>query len=281
MANYARQCDLMREHGYQVQTISSNHVKIRKSNGANCINFYPSTGSFNPDGEKSAGRGINELMDYLGVEDPNGLDIPEISINSKMRTIEDQQRIEAKAKENHTSQHVGHAHLNFKSQPLLRLKYKRLDKDAFPPRKTRVTDAGIDLHALEEATWHQHGNQWFTVIKTGIALEIPPGFYLATAPRSSSLFGEKVSTFHSVLDTGYKGEVTFLCHSFSETRPNPIKRGDRAAQVVLVPVPLVDTSFDEVAELPDHSDRNHLGFGSSGDTINKFIEEEDDTPWEK
>lgn len=278
MANYARQYDLMREHGYQVQTISSNHIKIRELNGANCINFYPSTGSFNPDGEKSAGKGINELMDYLGVEDPNGLDI-DTQINPKIKTVEDQQRTETK--DNQTPQHTGHALLNFKSQPLLRLKYKRLDKDAFPPRKTRVTDAGIDLHALEEAIWHQHGNQWFTIIKTGIALEIPPGFYLATAPRSSSLFGEKVSTFHSVLDTGYKGEVTFLCHSFSETKPNPIKRGDRAAQVILVPIPLVDTSFDEVAELPDHSDRNHLGFGSSGDTINKFVEEEDDTPWEK
>ena len=278
MANYARQYDLIREHGYQVQTISSNHIKIRELNGANCINFYPSTGSFNPDGEKSAGKGINELMDYLGVDDPNGLDI-DTQINPEIKTVEDQQR--AETKDNQTPQHIGYTHLNFKSQPLLRLKYKRLDKNAFPPRKTRVTDAGIDLHALEEAIWHQHGYQWFTIMKTGIALEIPPGFYLATAPRSSSLFGEKVSTFHSVLDTGYKGEVTFLCHSFSETRPSSIKRGDRAAQVILVPVPLVDTSFDEVAELPDHSDRNHLGFGSSGDTINKFIEEEDSTLWEK
>ena len=278
MANYARQYDLIREHGYQVQTISSNHIKIRESNGANCINFYPSTGSFNPDGEKSAGKGINELMDYLGVDDPNGLDI-DTQINPEIKTVEDQQR--AETKDNQTPQHIGYTLLNFKSQPLLRLKYKRLDKDAFPPRKTRVTDAGIDLHALEEAAWHQHGNQWFTIMKTGIALEIPPGFYLATAPRSSSLFGEKVSTFHSVLDTGYKGEVTFLCHSFSETRPSSIKRGDRAAQVILIPIPLVDTSFDEVAELPDHSDRNHLGFGSSGDTINKFVEEEDNTLWEK
>lgn len=110
----------------------------------------------------------------------------------------------------------------------------------------------------------------YTIVKTGIALEIPLGFYLATAPRSSVLFEHKISTYHSVLDTGYLGEITFLCHSFSENKPQTIEIGERIAQVVLVPIPLIDTEFEEVTELPIHSDRGNKGFGSTGNIYNAF-----------
>jgi len=267
-------------NGICYDTINRNHLKIDTANGT--INFYPSSGTFHYNNEKSIGKSVYQLMEHLGINEPRSFvassDEEEDDtfdwLDENVPSIE-KSPIENKTikppppqkSNNNILRNISMAD----SRNIMKLKYKRLDKDAFPPRKTRLTDAGVDLYAVKDAVWQQHGSQWFCIVETGIALEIPPYHYLATAPRSSALFGDDhVSTFHSVLDTGYKGEITFLCNSFSEEMPQIIKRGDRMSQVVLVPIPMIDTSFEEVEELPSHSDRDKLGFGSSGDT-----------PWEK
>lgn len=146
----------------------------------------------------------------------------------------------------------------------MKLRYVKLKENAFPPLKKRIYDAGIDFRVIDDVKWTQSQNGWFAIAYTGIALEVPRGWYLATAPRSSMLFNKKVVTFHSVIDTGYTGELTFLLHYLGDNNPPKIVRGDKVAQVVLIQTPIIHTEFDEVDELPDYSDRGNQGFGSSG-----------------
>jgi dUTP pyrophosphatase len=63
-----------------------------------------------------------------------------------------------------------------------------------------------------------------------------------------------------LIDSGYRGEIAvILINHGIETVA--FKRGDRIAQLVVLPVPEVE--WKEVAELPG-TERGHGGFGSSG-----------------
>lgn len=249
---------------------SENHIKFSTERGM--LNYYVSTGTFLFDGGSKLGSGVQALYELMGVKvkvrENNGFDM---SPNEQSHKIsppikEEIEPLAYKGKNEPSDL--------YKGLPVYKLKFKKLEEDAKPPQKSRLADAGIDLFANTKCEWTRHGKQWYTVVKTGIALEIPLGHYLATAPRSSVLFEHKISTYHSVIDTGYLGEITFLCHSFSENKPQFIEVGERIAQVVLVPIPLVDTEFEEVIDLPIHSDRGNKGFGSTGDIHKVFDESE-------
>ena len=255
-----------------------NHIKFATENGM--LNYYVSTGTFLYDGGCKLGAGVPALFSMLGIvndtPDNGNFDMAEPKSHKVSKPVIEAPIDMPKAftvpQQNMPKAFTIPQQNMYKGHQVYRLKYKKLEENAFPPKKTRLSDAGIDLFANAECEWTRHGKQWYTIVKTGIALEIPLGYYLATAPRSSVLFEHKISTYHSVLDTGYLGEVTFLCHSFSESKPQFIDIGERIAQVVLVPIPLIDTEFEEVTELPIHSDRGNKGFGSSGE-IHKAYEE--------
>lgn len=145
------------------------------------------------------------------------------------------------------------------------LKFKKLDKNAQPPHKTYITDGGIDLFSLTDVEWNDGKGYHFATVRTGIALEVPTGFMLVPAPRSSVLFEKHISPFVSVIDAGFLGEVTFLLFHPGIEKPQSIKKGDKVAQVTLIPIPIVDCSFEEVDNLPNHhSARGYSGFGSTG-----------------
>jgi dUTP pyrophosphatase len=64
-----------------------------------------------------------------------------------------------------------------------------------------------------------------------------------------------------LIDAGYRGEVICAVVNLDRERPVKIGRGDRIAQLVIVPVAAVEVI--EVAELPP-SGRGSGGFGSTG-----------------
>jgi dUTP pyrophosphatase len=53
------------------------------------------------------------------------------------------------------------------------IRYKKLHKDAKPPKQAKDGDAGYDLFALEPTTLNTFERK---AIKTGIAIEIPKGY---------------------------------------------------------------------------------------------------------
>ena len=90
----------------------------------------------------------------------------------------------------------------------LKVKIKRLSDNAVIPTYAHATDAGMDLVATSK-TIDEYGN---VVYGTGIALEIPNGYVGLVFPRSSNSKKHLLLTNSvGVIDSGYRGEVTFKC----------------------------------------------------------------------
>ena len=64
-----------------------------------------------------------------------------------------------------------------------------------------------------------------------------------------------------LIDAGYRGEVIVALVNLDPTHEYEVKKGDRIAQLVVLPVP--SARFTAVAELP-LAERGEGGFGSSG-----------------
>lgn len=65
-----------------------------------------------------------------------------------------------------------------------------------------------------------------------------------------------------VIDHAYRGEVCATLENLTTRECWYVKRGDRVAQIVIMPVPRV--TFDVVHELDMNTVRGEDGFGSSG-----------------
>jgi len=143
----------------------------------------------------------------------------------------------------------------------MKVKFKKLHKDAVSPKFAHKTDAGADL----TATSADFSRDRQVVYGTGLAIEIPEGMVGLLFPRSSVRNTDLVmSNCVGVIDSGYLGEimVTFNFNFNSRTPGNLIYQvGDRIAQLVIMPVPLVQ--YTEVEELSE-TERNTSGYGSTG-----------------
>lgn len=143
----------------------------------------------------------------------------------------------------------------------MKIPLKRLDPELPAPRRVRGGDAAADLPARQD-TVVPSGET--VPIPTGFAVAVPPGHAGLILPRSglAAKAGVTVLNAPGLIDSGYRGELIVLLHNTSGV-PVDIKRGDRIAQFLLVPVPELD--FQEVDDLPPAADdRGTDGFGSSG-----------------
>ncbi len=143
----------------------------------------------------------------------------------------------------------------------LHVKFKRLSEHAKLPTKGTPEAAGWDLYALEDGCVLPAST---TVIKTGIAMEIPPGWEAQIRGRSgNSLKGHHVIL--GTIDSDYRGEIGVIVHNVYAGRecyrPFNFKKGDRIAQLVFAPV--IDVTIEEVDQL-NTTVRNEKGFGSTG-----------------
>lgn len=135
----------------------------------------------------------------------------------------------------------------------------RLDPELPMPARAHSGDAGIDLQARVATTLEP--GEW-AMIPTGIAVAIPVGHVGLVAPRSglAARHGISVVNGPGVVDAGYRGEINAILINHGRDSVT-LRRGDRIAQMLIVPVAMVET--EEVERLPD-SDRGSGGFGSSG-----------------
>lgn len=151
-------------------------------------------------------------------------------------------------------------------------KYTKTRPWALTPTRAHATDAGVDLAATAAKT----GNGWddhftsvsipraggTTLFGTGIAVAIPEGHVGLVFVRSS--IGIKrnlvLANGTGVIDSGYRGEI-MVCLRNEGDAPAVIVRGERIAQLVIVPCDL--TEWQEVNTLDD-TDRGTGGIGSTG-----------------
>ena len=137
---------------------------------------------------------------------------------------------------------------------------KRLDADLDLPAYAYPGDAGLDLRAAESAVLKPFERR---AIPCGIALGIPRGYAGFVLPRSglAAKHGISIVNAPGLIDSDYRGEIKAILVNLDAEEPFAIDRGDRIAQLVIMPVPIV--SLQETDELSE-TDRGAGGFGSSG-----------------
>jgi dUTP pyrophosphatase len=140
------------------------------------------------------------------------------------------------------------------------LPFRRLDPMAALPSYAHPGDAGLDLVSIVDL---DVGPGERAMVRTGVAIAIPEGFAGMVLPRSglASRHGLTLANSPGLIDAGYRGEVVCSVVNLDRAEPVPIRRGDRVAQLVIVPVEVAEPFWAD--ELP-RSERGEGGFGSTG-----------------
>lgn len=129
---------------------------------------------------------------------------------------------------------------------------------AMMPSRKRHTDAGYDLHSIEELTLQPKQSK---LVRTGIRLSVPPGWYYTIEGRSS-LWMIGIFPNRGIIDAGYNGEVKVSLVNVSDDEYN-VARGDRIAQIILHRQYHADfVTVDKFS--PAYDARGTKGWGSSG-----------------
>jgi len=135
-----------------------------------------------------------------------------------------------------------------------------LDERATLPARAHPGDAGLDLVAVEAV---ELGPGERARVRTGIAIELPPGHAGLVVPRSglAARHGVTVLNAPGLVDAGYRGEVAVLLVNTDREAAFRVEPGDRVAQLVVVPVALSEpVAVESLSETP----RGEGGFGSTG-----------------
>lgn len=159
----------------------------------------------------------------------------------------------------------------------MEVKVKRLHPDAVIPTYAKSGDAGLDLTAVTRF-FDVDGN---VVYGSGLAFEIPQGYVGLVFPRSSlSKKDLNLANSVGVIDSGYRGEVTFkfrpngcFCGKeevsdnydfacFIDKEDSRIYDiGERIGQIIILPYPQI--AFVETDKL-SATCRGEGGYGSTG-----------------
>ena len=141
-----------------------------------------------------------------------------------------------------------------------RVLIRRLDPTLPLPSYALAGDAGMDLRSAVDVVLAP-GER--CRIPTGIAVAIPDGHAGFVQPRSGLAARTGLGFVNSpgLIDSGYRGEIQVVAINLDRKDPIDIRRGDKIAQLVILPVPQV--ALAEVEELPA-SGRGAGGFGSTG-----------------
>lgn len=143
---------------------------------------------------------------------------------------------------------------------MLDIKIKRLTPGSILPTKAHEHDAGWDFYApvdMAPVTIYPHERR---VIKIGLSVAIPVGWYLQIASRSG-LACKGIDARAGVIDCTYRGEIGIVLHNDREWNEYIVNPADKIAQGVFLPVP--DVNWEEV-DMLDETARGSGGYGSSG-----------------
>ena len=132
------------------------------------------------------------------------------------------------------------------------------------PKFETILSSGMDLRAFIK-TPITLGTLERTIIKTGIKIELPPGFEGQIRPRSGLAAKHGISVLNTpgTVDSNYRGEVKIILVNLSKD-DYTIKRGDRIAQGVVSYVLKQKWGKLKKVKKLDSTDRNEGGFGSTG-----------------
>lgn len=130
------------------------------------------------------------------------------------------------------------------------------ERNAQLPARAHSTDAGADLKSAVDVTIPP-GER--ILVDTGVGVKIPYSCVGFVFSRSSQgKLGIRLANSVGVIDSAYRGNIGVLLENNSNT-PYEISKGDRIAQLVIMPVMLT-----EFVDAWNDTERGTGGFGSTG-----------------
>lgn len=111
----------------------------------------------------------------------------------------------------------------------MKIKVKKLHKNAKLPTHGHPGDAGMDFYAVEEVIFPP-GKQMR--VHTGLAVEIPEGHVGVIWDKSSISFNTGLKVMGGVIDSGYRGEIIMNFLNTSE-KEVIIEEGYKVAQMII------------------------------------------------
>jgi len=136
------------------------------------------------------------------------------------------------------------------------LRVKLLHPNAKLPARSH-TAAAFDLSCVENGVL---APGYRTIIDTGVAIEIPLGYYGKICDRSGLAAREGITVLAGVIDNDYRGELKVILLNTS-TSTVMYTAGDRMAQIVFMEYG--DFGVVQVDELRE-TERGSAGLGSTG-----------------
>lgn len=140
----------------------------------------------------------------------------------------------------------------------MNIRIKLLNNSAKIPTKNSPDEAGYDLYSSDD---HIIKPMERKLVKTGIAVSIPYGYYGHISDRSGLALKKGAHCLGKIIDPTYRGEIGVIILNTDMFESIKIQKGDRIAQVIFKQYETVDFIVEE--EL-DESTRGSSGFGSSG-----------------
>jgi dUTP pyrophosphatase len=139
------------------------------------------------------------------------------------------------------------------------VKIKKLNADAIIPVKSTPHSSGYDVFSSADIIIKTKA---FSLVPTGISLEMEPGLEAQIRPRSGLAAKNGITVLNApgTIDSDYRGEIKVILINHSDT-DFTIKKGDRIAQMVFAAVYSVE--LKEAFEL-NSTIRGDGGFGSTG-----------------
>ncbi|KKS05009.1 MAG: Deoxyuridine 5'-triphosphate nucleotidohydrolase Dut [Candidatus Nomurabacteria bacterium GW2011_GWC2_41_8] len=139
----------------------------------------------------------------------------------------------------------------------MKIKVKKLHKDAKLPTHGHPGDAGMDFYSVEDVIFPP-GKQ--VHVHTGVALEILEGYVGLVWDKSSVAFNMGLKVMGGVIDSSYRGEIVMNLLNVSK-KEVIIEKGHKVAQMLI-------QKFEhcEIEEAKDLSEtvRGHGREGSTG-----------------
>jgi dUTP pyrophosphatase len=137
------------------------------------------------------------------------------------------------------------------------LKFKALDSRATLPTRGSAAAAGLDLYSIEGVNLPAGERK---LVRTGLAVAIPDGFYGRIAPRSGLAAKNGIDVLAGVIDADYRGEIQCLLHNTGRETvelPAQTKVCQLIIEKIITPHPVL---VDDLT----NTTRGSGGFGSTG-----------------
>jgi len=141
----------------------------------------------------------------------------------------------------------------------MKLKIKRFDKSLPLPVHKTAGAVAVDLYTRTDFTIESHQ---FSYIPMNVAIEIPDGYFILMAPRSSThKIGITGLNGVGIFDRDFCGdndEYHFIAYNFTD-KPVVIEKGTRLCQLLLIKCENFEFTEVEVMNTPSRG-----GIGSTG-----------------